>query len=189
MILVEGESEEISLPILGFRKRFILSQRKIQVYNSKSKQKLKEDFFSLKAKYPSLKIVCILDDDAVTEKNDIERVIEGHKDQYNLVFIPKGTFEDLFDLPSSIVILNELYPEGDEIVLADFDMAKTFLKNIKSILYTKKKATFDKVAFARRMAFQMDIEKLPPEIQAIFDLVKDFTEPTSFVKSKSRSES
>jgi hypothetical protein len=38
VILVEGDSEESSLPLLAFRKRFILSQQNIQVYNSKSKK-------------------------------------------------------------------------------------------------------------------------------------------------------
>src|SRR5690606_4381929 len=73
MILVEGESEEWAIPILAFRKQFILSQSNIQVYNSKSKEKLLADFLSFRANYPNRKIICLLDSDAKKEREDLER--------------------------------------------------------------------------------------------------------------------
>ena len=184
LILVEGESEESSIPLLAFRKRFILSKRNIQVYNSKSKEKLAADFFSFKSNYPNLKIICLLDFDAKKERDDIQRIVNDHKDKYRLVFIEKGTFEDIFDINLSIEILNELYPDGDLITIADFDTSKDFLKNIKRIMFTKKKAQFDKVLFAKTISLRMDIEKLPKEILEILEIAEDFTKPTKFVKQK-----
>jgi len=182
LILVEGESEEIAIPILAFRKRFILSERKIQVYNSKSKQKLKEDFFNLKEKYPERKMICLLDSDAIKERDDIQRVVDGNKDKYRLVFIPEGTFEDLFDLQESIDVINELYPEGDDITIDEIDRSKDLLTNMKKLLFHKKKAQFDKVLFARKMSLKIAIDKMPKEIEEILEIAKDFTEDRNFVK-------
>lgn len=182
IILVEGESEEIALPILAFRKRFVLAQNDIQVYNSKSKQKLREDFFNMKGKYPNRNIVCFLDSDAVKERDDINRVIQNKQNKYRMVFIENGTFEDLFDLNYSIEILNYLYPEGSEIYNSDFDSSKDFLSNIKKILFNKKKATFDKVLFAQTIAFKIDIDLIPKEITELLQIVEDFSKPSKFIK-------
>jgi hypothetical protein len=182
IILVEGDSEENSIPILSFRKRFILSNYNIHVYNSKSKEKLKADFFSLKAKYPNRKIICILDSDAVREREDILRVIKDNKDKYHLVFIEKGTFEDLFDLNFSITILNELFPDGEPIVRDDFDEKKFFLININKILFAKKNARFDKVAFAKKISLKLDINLLPKEINEVIETAKLFTKKKKFLR-------
>lgn len=182
IILVEGESEEASIPLLAFRTRFILSQHGIQVYNSKSKQKLKEDFFSMRSNYPNRKIICLLDADAEKERADIERVIKDQKNKYKLVFIDKGTFEDLFDLDVSIQMLNDLYPGDDAIVLEDFNTSKDFLQNIDKILFTKRKAKFDKVAFAKKISLRMDIEHLPKEIKEIIETAREFTQKGMYFK-------
>lgn len=60
---------------------------------------------------------------------------------------------------------------------------KTFLQNIKKVLFEKKKAVFDKVLFAKTISLKMGIEKLPAIIGAIFEIAKDFTRKTNFVKS------
>jgi len=182
LILVEGDSEEWAIPILAFRKRFILSQSNIQVYNSKSKEKLAADFFSFRANYPNRKIICLLDSDAKRERDDLNRVINDHKDKYRLVFINNGTFEDIFDLSLSIDILNELYPDGEPIVNTDFVAGKDFLSNVNRILFQKKKAQFDKVLFAKTIALRMDIDKLPEEIKDVLAIAADFVNPRTFVK-------
>jgi len=182
LILVEGESEEISIPILAFRIRFILSMHNVQVYNSKSKQKLAADFLSFKEKYPNRKMICLLDSDAVKERDSIQRIIKDKKDKYRIVFIEQGTFEDIFPIDDSIAILNKLYPDGELIVKSDFEPSKDFLTNVNRVLHFKKKAEFDKVSFAQKISLQMDIEKLPKEINEIFETVKLFTKPTKYLK-------
>lgn len=183
IILVEGESEEIAIPILAFRKRFVLSHSDIQVYNSKSKQKLKDDFFNMKSKYPERKIVCFLDSDAIKERDDINRVISKEQNKYRMVFIENGTFEDLFDLSYSVEILNFLYTEGADILTSDFDPSKDFLSNVKKILYHKKKATFDKVLFAQTIALRINTDTIPKQINEVLNIVKDFSSPTKFLKN------
>jgi len=181
IILVEGESEEIAIPILAFRKRFVLSHSDIQVYNSKSKQKLKEDFFNFRSKYPKRKMVCFLDSDAIKERDDINRIAQNEQDKYRLIFIENGTFEDLFDLKTSIEIINYLYPDGNDVLFSDFDPAKDFLSNISRILYKKKKATFDKVLFARTIALRVDISSIPEPINEVLKIVQDFAEPSKYI--------
>ncbi|MDW3195482.1 MAG: hypothetical protein R8G66_24105 [Cytophagales bacterium] len=175
LILVEGESEEYSIPLLAFRKRFILAQEGIQVYNSKSKQKLKEDFFNYKIKYPNRKMICLLDSDAIKEKDDLERVILDNKDKYRLFYLDNGTFEDLFDLEFSVQILNEIYPNGDEIFVSDFDSSKDFLQNAKRLLFEKKKAQFDKVLFSKSISSKIDVDLIPNVINEIFEVAHGFT--------------
>ncbi|EFN8854581.1 hypothetical protein D6910_24710, partial [Escherichia coli] len=51
LILVEGESEEIFIPIIALRADINLKAKKIKVYNCKSKQKVLSDFLSFKEKY------------------------------------------------------------------------------------------------------------------------------------------
>ncbi len=183
LIMVEGESEEVALPILAFRTRFILSEHLIQVYNSKSKQKLREDFFNFKVKYPNRKIIVLLDADATKERDDIQRVIKDRMNRYRLFFIEEGTFEDLFALDESIRVLNEIYPLGEPILGEDFDPSKDFLSNVSRLLFQKKKATFDKVLFARHLSYQMDITTMPELLKQILKVAQDFTSPGKFIKT------
>ncbi|MET4108531.1 hypothetical protein ABIB60_003905 [Hymenobacter sp. UYP22] len=184
LILVEGESEEIAIPILAFRKHFILSQRGIQVYNSKSKEKLAADFLTFRAKYPNRKMICLLDSDAKKERDNIERIVKDNKHKYRMVFIEQGTFEDLFELPYAVQTLNELYPDGEEILVSDFDTTKDFLSNVKRIMFQKKQATFDKVAFAKLISLRVDVDQLPTEINQILDIAQDFTRATTYFKNR-----
>lgn len=174
LILVEGESEEYTLPILALRTKVSLSKEKILVYNSKSKSKVYADFLSFREKFPNLKIVCVLDEDATTEKQDIERLVKDNKNKYELIYIKKGAFEDLFPIELTVNLLNELYPDGADILVTDFDKSKNFDQNIKKILFTKKKAAFDKVKFAKAIAFKLKSEDYPEEINRIFEIALKF---------------
>jgi len=169
LILVEGESENTSLPIIGFKARKLLKHDGIKVHNSCSKEQLLIDFQKYKRELPHMKLVVLLDSDAIKEMDTIKRMIKGKKDRYELFCIGKGTFEDLFDLCDSVKILNKLYPDAEEIFLSDFDKNKDFLSNIKRILYQKKKATFDKVIFAKEISFSLTSETIPIVIQSLID--------------------
>jgi hypothetical protein len=183
IILVEGDSEEFAIPILAFRKRFILAFHNVFVHNSTSKERVASDFFSIKKKHPLTKIICLLDSDALKEKASIERVIKDKKNQYRLMFINKGTFEDIFPIAFSVSILNELFPEGDLIVESDFAEGKDFLSNIKKALYQKKKATFDKVKFAKKISLKIDSDKIPQIIDDIIEVAGSFTKKDSIFKN------
>ena len=153
----------------------------IQVYNSQSKEKLANDFRNFKKKYPKRKMICLLDSDAVKERDDIQRIIKNNQNKYKLVFIEKGTFEDIFDIKSSVQVLNEMYPEGTPIELTDFDLTKDFLTNMNKVIHEKKKAKFDKVQFARNISFKIDIDKCPKEINEIIDTAKLFMGKSKFI--------
>ncbi len=168
LILVEGASEEICIPLLTYRfKKQLLKDKSIKVHNSNSKEKLFEDFLKFVKQYPNLSIVILLDSDADKEFDDINRIIKGRKNLYELFKIDKGTFEDIFNIEESIKVLNSIYPELEEIVYLDFDTEKCFLDNVKRILWNKKKAKFDKVEFAKKIA--LNIDELPEIIDNIIE--------------------
>ncbi|EJM23329.1 TOPRIM nucleotidyl transferase/hydrolase domain-containing protein [Pseudomonas sp. GM25] len=169
LILVEGDTEEISIPIIALRLGIIFAEHGIKVYNSTTKQKLSADFFSNMRKFPHMKLVCLLDSDAKKEREEIARKVKGNKNKYHLTYIGRGAFEDLFDFKSSIKVLNEIYPEGEEIFLDDFDPSKTFDKNADRILHEKKKAKFNKVEFASKISFSIEKDNIPSEIIEVIE--------------------
>ncbi|WP_205901207.1 TOPRIM nucleotidyl transferase/hydrolase domain-containing protein [Pseudomonas viridiflava] len=181
LILVEGDTEEISIPIIALRRGVLFAQYGIKVFNSTSKQKLYAYFLSNMQKYPALKLVCLLDSDAKKEREGIARKIKGNKNKYHLTYIERGAYEDLFDLESSVMVLNEIYPGGEKIVVGDFDPAKTFDKNVDRILYEKKKAKFNKVAFAKKISILVEDDKIPSEILEVIESAVRLTKKKNFL--------
>lgn len=181
LILVEGESEEIAIPLMAIRSGIILSKNKIKVYNAKSKQKLEADFMSYKAKFPKMKMICLLDADAKKESENLSRLIKENLDKYHLVYIKQGCFEDLFELSDSIKVLNKIYPDGEEIFFEDFDSKKDFGSNISKILHMKKKAKFEKVKFAKAISTSISADKIPSEIREILDVARKFSTRKNFI--------
>jgi hypothetical protein len=181
LILVEGDSEEIAIPLMAIRSGILLSKNNIKVYNAKSKQKLEAEFMSYKAKFPKMKMICLLDADAKKESDNLSRLIKGNFDKYHLIRIKQGCFEDLFDLSDSIKILNKIYPDGEEIFLEDFDTKKDFGSNISRILHTKKRAKFEKVKFAKAISASISADKIPSEIKEILDVARKFSIQKKFI--------
>jgi hypothetical protein len=178
-ILVEGESETQFLPFIAFKNDLDLKQRKIKVFNCQSKEKLYSYFLAFKEKFPNLRMVCLLDSDARKEFEDITRIIKGNLDKYRLVYIKNGCFEDLFDLHFSVKILNEIYTDGEKIVIEDFDPNKDFNSNIKKILHEKRRDKFDKVKFASFAALRIEQDEIPAEVQEVIKCAKILTDGTN----------
>ncbi|BDB19263.1 hypothetical protein cym2001_26280 [Pseudomonas sp. CYM-20-01] len=181
LILVEGDTEEISIPLIALRRGVIFAKYGIKVYNSASKQKLYADFLSNMQKYPNLKLVCLLDSDARKEREGIARKVKGNKNKYHLTYIERGAYEDLFDLESSVAVLNEIYPDGEKIVVGDFDPSKTFDKNVDRVLHEKKKAKFNKVDFAKKISVLVESDKIPSEIIEVIESAIRLTKKKTFL--------
>jgi len=182
LVLVEGESEEKSLPIFFLKKGIHIANKNIKIYNCKSKQKVLSSFLDFKEKYPQLKIICLLDSDAVKEAQDIGRLVRDNKDKYHLIHIDKGCFEDIFEISTSIEILNNMYPTGEEILISDFDETKDFSGNISKILHEKKNSKFDKVKFAKLISSSIEPGNIPKEIKEIIETADNFTIVNKFIK-------
>lgn len=169
-IMVEGASEEIGLPLLAIKRKMFLHGRRIKVYNCESKEKLLSDFKAFRKKQKNLKMICLLDSDARKEKEEISRMIKDQKNKYGLVYIEKGTWEDLFPLSQSVEVLNKMYPDGETIVESDFPLIKEFPREVGKILHEKKKASFDKVKFSQHICLSLDLVQIPAPIVMLFDL-------------------
>ena len=181
VILVEGESEEVALPILAVRLGIDLTKRHIKIVNCKSKQKVLSQFFEYSEKFPKRKIICLLDSDAVKERDELLRVMKNRHHKYHLVYIDKGCFEDLFDRGYAISVLNEIHAEGEDVSASDFDQTKDFGENVKKILHTKKSTRLDKVLFAETISLRIPTSEIPEQILEIFDFAKKYTIPKKFL--------
>lgn len=168
VILVEGASEENALPIMAIRIGKPLATKNIQVVNCKSKQKVLEAFKLIRDNLPNLSICILLDNDAEKEKQDIEKMIKGHRDRFSLSFIPKGAFEDLIPLPIIAEALNKLYPTENSIKAENFDEKRDIVKQINQILH-KFHSRLDKVEFNRTAAELMTKEDVPDLIKDLID--------------------
>jgi hypothetical protein len=180
LLMVEGESEEVSLPILALRLDRPLAPKKIFVHNAGSKEKLEIAFRDVRSKYPHQGVVMLLDSDAKREKNNIERMSRDQKNLYHLEFIETGTYEDLFPRPLTIEILNQMYPEGELLEATDFEEGRSFLDAVKVLLHEKKKAAFDKKRFAREMALKIPAEEIPQQLRDLIEkahLIADARRP------------
>lgn len=184
LILVEGESEEISIPILALKSGLFLTKENIKVFNAKSKQKLEAEFMSQREKFPLMKMICLLDSDALKEAENISRLVKDNRDKYHLIHIKKGCFEDLFNLSKSVEILNLMYPDGESILIEDFDTSKDFGQNIGRILHDKKKAKFDKVKFAKLISSSVEVKDIPIEVKDLLEAAKKFAIKPKFLSKK-----
>ncbi|TGK45969.1 TOPRIM nucleotidyl transferase/hydrolase domain-containing protein [Leptospira kanakyensis] len=182
IILVEGESEEAALPLLSIRLGHDLSFHNIRIENSKSKQKLLQEFHKHKIYSHTIPIIILLDNDAKKEAEEINRIIKDKKNKYRLFLIPNGTFEDLYPLSDSIKLINELY-EGEKIKEEDWDSKKDFLTNVDKLLWQKKKAKFDKVKFAKLLSVKIELDNIPKLITELINtaiLLKEKNTPIKF---------
>lgn len=176
IIFVEGDSELHSIPIISIAYGIDLNKSRIKVFNSGTKQKLFDDFIRHKKQYPNLPLIALFDSDAKKEADDLERCILDQKDKYRIFIIKDGTFEDLFNIQISIKILNKMYPDGEKILFSDFDKKKHFIENINKVLFTKKKASFDKVKFSVLVSIESIKEnKLPTVIVDVLSQAKQYT--------------
>lgn len=172
LILVEGESEEIFFNHLNLLYQIDFEKKGIKIFNAKSKEKLSNYFLENKEKYPNLKMVCLLDSDAIKERDDITRLLkqENLYHKYRLVFIEKGAFEDIFSLDIALEVINELYPNGEKIIKEDIDEKKEFAKSIQQILHSKKKEKFNKIAFAKNIVCKMrETKNIPQQVIDVCD--------------------
>lgn len=168
LIMVEGESEEVAIPVMALKLGHHLRNDKIKVFNSGSKEKILEDFQKLKRNNPKLPIIVILDSDAKKESDDLNRISKSKRNLYKIYLIQKGTFEDLFDIDITIKILNDIF-EGKEIIRNDWDTKKSFLQNVNKLLWEKKKGKFDKVEFAKRISHRLSLNEIPEQIKEVID--------------------
>jgi hypothetical protein len=157
-----------------------LKDSKVKVFNSGTKEKLAADFMKFKKQNKSTPIIALFDSDAKKEFDELVRVTAGKKNLYRIFSTGRGTYEDIFDPNVAIDALNTLYPEGERIIATDFDLNKEFLICVRDILSRKKKATLDKVKFAK-LAAVMSVKnrKVPQLIVDIVDLAEKFAKQSA----------
>jgi hypothetical protein len=176
IILVEGATEELAIPAMAIKYGKPLANRKIHVWNSKSKQKVNMDFMKIKDNLPDVKIVALIDSDAKKEKDELERLTKGKRNKYSYKYIDEGTFEDLIPLNVSLAAINELYDLQPPLQLCDIDNSKAVVKQFEKLLNNLHAGNFDKVKFINKVISLMRPDEVPSLIKELIDDAYDFTE-------------
>ena len=118
---------------------------------------------------PDAKVCVLLDGDAKKQIDNIERIIQGRKNQYALHYIPGGTFEDLIDKDIAITALNTIYGES-AFDKSDFVEGKSFLNQVeKKIHMNSEFGKFDKIQFIEIVMKLSNKENIPNVIKEIID--------------------
>lgn len=168
-ILVEGDTEEKAIPYMAVKYGKPLAYRGIKVWNSKTKEKVYMDFEKMIKNNPDAKVCVLLDGDAKKQIDNIERIIQGRKNQYALHYIPEGTFEDLIDKDIAITALNTIYGES-AFDKSDFVEGKSFLNQVeKKIHMNSEFGKFDKIQFIEIVMKLSNKENIPNVIKEIID--------------------
>jgi len=142
----------------------------IKVINCKSKHGVYSKYRDVLHNEPYIGcIVTVLDSDAQKEHNMIKKLKQ--KSLYTEHFIlEKGTFEDLFPLKLHVKILNNLFQNGIEINLSDFIKNNPVEKQLKRIVWEKKKSNFDKASYAKAISKEITShQKIPHFARLIVD--------------------
>lgn len=168
-ILVEGDTEERAIPYMAVKYGKPLSYKGIKVWNSKTKEKVYMDFEKIIKNHPDAKVCVLLDGDAKKQIDNIERMIQGKKNQYALHYIPEGTFEDLIDKDIAITALNTIYGES-AFNKSDFVEGKSFLNQVeKKIHMNSEFGKFDKIQFIEIVMRLSNKDNIPNVVKKVID--------------------
>ena len=59
-----------------------------------------------------------------------------------------------------------MLPEGEDLLCEEVDISKPRVEALKKLLWEKKKASFEKVEFARRIAIEIEEEDVPAIVKS-----------------------
>ncbi|HTY21552.1 MAG TPA: TOPRIM nucleotidyl transferase/hydrolase domain-containing protein, partial [Desulfomonilaceae bacterium] len=191
LILVEGQTEVGLLPATSLKRGLPLIQKGIKVFDCEGKQHMPKLFKKFKKEFPKIPIVCLLDEDAQEEWQEIERMVRGAKNKYAVVRLNRGTIEDVLPLHRAVQALNKLYPaeQVDEIRESDFDERLGFVENAKQVLWRRRQTSFDqKSRFGFLVGLCLEKGEIPPEVEEVIDsalLLVDASHPMRLSRGRS----
>ena len=173
LVVVEGDSEAIALPIIALRLNIHLPSNGILIFNANGKSGVERHFAAHRANHPSLAMACLVDKDAEAWALDATRTISNAKelDRYLVVSIAQGDFEDLFERATAVETLNFLYPGTPAFIEGDFPETSRFANIAKKQLWEMRQVEFDKLEFARTIALRVPAHKIPSEIRSFLDQI------------------
>lgn len=169
IILAEGITEEILLPVFAKKLGFDFEKNGVLVVGAGGKSKIPPLYSKLKDKV-NLPIVIIMDNDAFPIYNDLTRKT-SKKDQ--VIIINKGEFEDI--LPKNLLkrSFNSYFYDIEKVSSNDFQDEYSMCQNISNIYKSRQIGEFQKAHFAKIIAgcikYKTDIS---PEIEKIILEIK-----------------
>lgn len=149
VLLVEGKTEYVAFALFGESLHVRFDLLGVLRVDCEGKENVPPRFLSYKKSFPGIPIICVLDQDAADEAAEVERMLRSAPDGSVCFRLKRGTFEDEFTPEQIALVLNQTYPNGEQIHASDFDTNRKMLPQISHITYMKKMAEFDKIAFAK----------------------------------------
>ncbi len=169
IVLTEGITEEILLPVFAKKLGFDFETNGVLVVGAGGKSKIPPLYAKLKNKV-NLPIIIIMDNDAFPIYNDLVRKT-SKKDQ--VIIINKGEFEDI--LPKNLIkrSFNSYFYDIEKVSINDFQDEYSMCQNISNIYKSRQIGEFQKAHFAKIIAecikYKTDIS---PEIEKIILEIK-----------------
>jgi len=181
LLLVEGQTESILLPIFAKLCGFDLFKNRVLVISGGGANQVAKRFLSFR-QATSLSIACLLDADAKEQKD----VIEQHLSDSDLLFsLSSGEFEDTYAINDFVELLNRYVQSMTGVnapsliefqpILADqFESGQKRTPLLNRIWRSKSLGNFDKVEFAAFVAQNVQTQAdIPEDFQKLIQLLKD----------------
>lgn len=169
IVLAEGITEEILLPVFAKKLGYDFNKYGIYVIGAGGKSKIPILYNKLKDKI-KLPIIMIMDNDASTIYHEL---IKTMKKQDKAIIIENGEFEDI--LPKCLIkrSFNQYFYDIEKVTSKDFMCKNSMCENISNIYKSRQIGEFQKAHFAKIIAqnvkYKTDTSK---EIGSIINEIK-----------------
>lgn len=164
LIIVEGITEEILLPVFANRIHYDFNKYGIYVLGAGGKSKSPSLYLKLKEKL-NIPVILLFDDDAKEICTTLSDILLK-KDKY--IIIENGEFEDILSKNTIKRTLNSEYEPATPIVAEDLRKYDRMCLNIENFYRTRHLGEFKKSKFAKLIAqnikYETDITKEIKEI-------------------------
>lgn len=169
IVLAEGITEEILLPVFANKLNYNFDKNGVLVIGAGGKSKLPTLYRKLKDKV-KIPVIIIMDSDAQPIYKELKKTT-NKKDK--VIIIKDGEFEDI--LPKNLIkrSFNNHYYDIDKVSTKDFSSNTPMCENISHIYKSRKIGEFQKAHFAQIIANNVQYKTdISPEISKIIEAIK-----------------
>ena len=147
ILLCEGETEKVLLPILLNKFNINLDKLGIMLVAPGGKNQVARKYYSM-SDYTKIPFFILLDKDAIQIKALIDKKI---RDKDSIYVLKSGEFEDLFSKKFLVDAINYIHKNEFHCSLNDFDELNSNVKNIENIYKKYGFGEFKKAHFANEI--------------------------------------
>lgn len=175
LCLVEGQTEQILLPVFGDLLSYHFGSAGIRVISCGGARQVVRNYLSMRETV-ALPIIAVLDGD-VSEEAEV--VADSLRSGDRLITLRSGEIEDTFK-PDTILRLARHYFNSPCIEPQDIPTPPGCARGLAELARTKGLPAFDKVGFARAAASLLAPADIPDEGRSIVESIKEIASERAF---------